>query len=205
MHREALTESAAALFDLLPSFPDFYLAGGTALALQLGHRVSADFGLFTDEVLSPQLDGQVGGVFRSYRIAPSVHTRDEFTAFIGSVKITFLFYPFPLVERKVDLGGVPAASVAEIAAMKAYTIGRRATFKDYVDLHAILAGGQVRLMAIIDLANKKFGSEFNDRLFLEQLILLEDIVEEPIQFLGAVVRKGDIQSFMEKQVRGLVL
>ena len=48
MHREVFTEPAAALFPLLSRFSGFYLAGGTALALQIGHRVSVDFDLFSD-------------------------------------------------------------------------------------------------------------------------------------------------------------
>ena len=51
MHREVLTEPAANLFPSLSRFRGFYLAGGTALALQIGHRISVDFDLFSDDAV----------------------------------------------------------------------------------------------------------------------------------------------------------
>jgi len=53
MHREVLTKRAIELFGSLSRFPGFYLAGGTALALQIGHRVSVDFDLFSDKDIEP--------------------------------------------------------------------------------------------------------------------------------------------------------
>jgi hypothetical protein len=73
MHREVLTEPAAKLFPLLRRFPDFYLAGGTALALHIGHRVSVDFDLFSGDELDRTLLGQVRGVFGSAEISPLVN------------------------------------------------------------------------------------------------------------------------------------
>ena len=55
----------------------------------------------------------------------------------------------------------------EIAATKVYTIGRRGAYKDYIDLYFILSDQHVTFTDIIDVAEKKFGFEFNSRLFLE--------------------------------------
>ena len=74
-------------------------------------------------------------------------------------------------------------SVAEIAASKAHTIGRRATRKDYVDLYFILKEKHVELQKLIDIAQKKYKEEFDARLFLEQLLYLEDVPVTPITFL----------------------
>ena len=49
MHQEVITSKARKIFDKLSGFPNFYLAGGTGLALQLGHRVSVDFDLFWEK------------------------------------------------------------------------------------------------------------------------------------------------------------
>ncbi|MFH1175659.1 MAG: nucleotidyl transferase AbiEii/AbiGii toxin family protein [bacterium] len=55
MFQEALTEEGKKLFPLLKNFNDFYLAGGTALALQIGHRVSVDFDFFSEKEILPSL------------------------------------------------------------------------------------------------------------------------------------------------------
>ena len=66
----------------------------------------------------------------------------------------------------------------EIAATKAYTIGRRGAYKDYIDLYFILSQQHAMLTDIIDVAEKKFGFEFNSRLFLEQLVFLDDVEDK---------------------------
>ena len=53
MHEKVLTPTARRLFPLLGRFKEFYLVGGTALALQIGHRVSVDFDMFTEKQLQP--------------------------------------------------------------------------------------------------------------------------------------------------------
>jgi hypothetical protein len=70
------------------------------------------------------------------------------------------FDPFVIYEQ------VPLLSVREIAATKAYTIGRRGAYKGYIDLYFILSEQHATLTDIIDVAEKKFGVEFNSRLFL---------------------------------------
>ena len=58
-HPEALTEPGKKIFAQLGAFTGFYLAGGTALAIQIGHRLSIDFDLFSSEEVSPALLAKV--------------------------------------------------------------------------------------------------------------------------------------------------
>src|SRR5580658_2232057 len=131
MHREVLTKPAAALFPSLSGFRGFYLAGGTALALQLGHRVSVDFDLFCDDAIPRTLLERVRDVFAGTELSTLVNNADELTVLVNGVKLTFLAYPFPAREPFVRYDEVLLLSVREIAATKAYTIGRRGSFKDY--------------------------------------------------------------------------
>ena len=96
-------------------------------------------------------------------------------------------------------------SVPEIAATKAYTVGRRPNFKDYVDLYFILKEKFISLPGIINICEKKYKDEFNDRLFLEQLVYLEDVIEAPIQFLKKPVTKEEMLKFFEKEIKKLKL
>ena len=199
MHHEALTEEGKALFPLLKKFSSFYLAGGTALALQIGHRISVDFDLFSGEAISKNLLTKIKKVFDGRSVAPTINNADELTVLVDGVKITFLKYPFPLLDSLVEYEGMQFLSVREIAATKAYTVGRRGSYKDYVDLYCIVSAGHALLQEIIDLAEKKFGAEFNGRLFLEQLLFLEDASDTELRFLKPHVSPEQvIELFKEK-------
>ena len=200
MHREALTKAAAPLFTSLVQFSGFYLAGGTALALQIGHRVSVDFDLFSDFEIGPTLLPSLRAVFSNASIAPLVNNADELTALVDGVKVTFLRYPFPTIYPFVLSEGVLMLSVKEIAATKAYTIGRRGAFKDYVDLYFSLLECHTTLAEIIGMADKKFGVEFNSRLFLEQLVFLDDVEDTEIEFIKPAVTRAEILRFFEAAV-----
>jgi hypothetical protein len=201
MHREVLTEPAAELFPSLSRFPGFYLAGGTALALQIGHRVSVDFDLFCDDDIDRALLQRVRRVFAEADISPLVNNADELTLLVNGVKITFLRYPFPLRAPLVVYDDVRLLSVPEIAATKAYTIGRRGSYKDYVDLYFIIAENRATLPAIIEDAAAKFGPDFNSRLFLEQLVYVADLDDAAIQFLKPLITPRELVAFFEERIR----
>jgi hypothetical protein len=90
MHPEALTEPGKEIFTRLGAFDDFYLAGGTALALQIGHRLSIDFDLFTPEEISPMLLAKVKRIFTGSSVTVLVNDPGERTVFVNGVKMTFL-------------------------------------------------------------------------------------------------------------------
>lgn len=200
MHQEVLTNEGVALLPVLTRFPGFYLAGGTALALQIGHRISVDFDLFQAEAITPLLFPRVERAF-PFPAIPLVNNSDELTVSVNGVKVTFLHYPFPVLDPFEIYDGVPLLSVREIAATKAYTIGRRGSYKDYVDLYFALAERHTTLPEIIANAEKKFGDAFNARLFLEQLVYLGDIQDTEIQFLKEPVMPRTLLAFFEDRIR----
>jgi len=207
MHSEVLTPEAAALFPKLSSFRgDFYLAGGTALALQLGHRVSVDFDLFSGDKIGKTFLSRVEGAFGLHNSEVVVQSSRELTLYAHGVKCTFLHYPFPLMIPLVSGEAIPLMDAREILATKAYTIGRRGSFKDYVDVFIGLRSGASSLSEVIAMASKKFGDGFNDRLFLEQLLFLDDLEEEPLEMLhGAIPSRQDITEFFSKEVKQISL
>jgi hypothetical protein len=201
MHQEALTKEGLKLFPKLKAFSDFYMAGGTALALQIGHRVSIDFDFFYPFDILKGLLGEVKKIFLKEKISPLINNADELTVLINGVKVTFLKYPFPIINKLVKNNGLKMLDIAELAATKAYTIGRRGSLKDYVDIFFIISGGFIGLDGIIELAEKKYGHEFNSRLFLEQLVYLNDVEEEKLLFLKKTVNKKQLENFFIKEVR----
>jgi len=203
MHYEALPEEGKHIFEKLQAFDSFYLAGGTALALQIGHRISVDFDLFSQTEIPANLLVKAKRVYANHAVTPSVNNKEELTVFAGNTKITFLYYPFPLVKPLVDTNGISLLSISEIGATKAYTIGRRGSFKDYVDIHAIISGNHASLEDILHLAEQKFGNEFNGRLFLEQLIYLQDVEDVDSMFLSDPVSKDTLQMYFEEEIKKL--
>ena len=202
MHREVLTKPAAALFPLLSRFPDFYLAGGTALALQIGHRISVDFDLFNQREIDRHMFQHVQSVLGdAVEIEPLVNNGDELTILADGVKMTFLRYPFPVRDSLVLFERVRLLSVSEIATTKAYTIGRRGSFKDYVDLYFVIHENRSTLADIIAGAEQKFGTDFNSRLFLEQLVYVADLDEADVWFIKPKITRRAVQSFFEDRVR----
>jgi len=201
MHPEVLDERNKEIFFRLKRFGDFYLAGGTALALQIGHRISVDFDLFSGEEIPSALLQKTKKVFIDKNVVPSVNNSGELTVFVGDSKVTFLCYPFPVMFDLINYEGIQLLSIKEIAATKAYTIGRRGSLKDYVDVYFIISEGHCSLSKIIENAEKKYGSEFNARLFLEQLIYLEDLEDESIVFLKEKIAKDSLTEFFTKGVR----
>jgi hypothetical protein len=122
---------------------------------------------------------------------------------VNGVKVSFIRYPFPVREPFVRYEDVSLLSVREIAMTKAYTIGRRGSYKDYIDLYFVLAERHATLNDIIVGAEQKFGADFNSRLFLEQLVYLDDLTDTNVRFIKPEVTPRDIQTFFEDRVREL--
>ncbi|MBI4094419.1 MAG: nucleotidyl transferase AbiEii/AbiGii toxin family protein [Candidatus Liptonbacteria bacterium] len=205
MHGEALTSRAAALLPRFAQLKNFYLVGGSALALQIGHRISVDFDFFRFEALPPGLFGNVKRIFPDSRIAVTYRAPEQLNVLIDDIKTTFFHFPYRIIEPFVPYKGINLANVREIAAMKAFSIGKRLAYKDYIDWYFLLQEKRVALAEVIALAKKKFGDEFSDRLFLGQLVSLRDIPSQKIDFLRAPVARGAVTLFLAKAVRGLNL
>ncbi|MEK7461101.1 MAG: nucleotidyl transferase AbiEii/AbiGii toxin family protein [Patescibacteria group bacterium] len=184
----------------LAKFNDFYLVGGTALALQIGHRLSIDFDLFTSQLLNSQLLTQVKRVVAPRSVLVTYRTAEQLNLIVDDVKVTFFQYPYPTIDLFVPYKGLNLVSVHEIAAMKAFAIGKRLAYKDYIDWYFLLHDKFVTLPVVIALAKKKFGGDFNDRLFLGQLISLEDVPTQPVTFLRQPIERTEIEQFLEYEV-----
>ena len=135
MNLEAISSKRQKIFQKLKNFSQFYLAGGTALALQIGHRMSDDFDLFTEKDISDELLKKVEEIFKDSKINIITNHSEQLSLVIDQTKVDFVKYPFPLSLDLIEYEQVKIVKIPEIAAMKAYIIGRRATYKDYIDLY----------------------------------------------------------------------
>ncbi len=142
IHWEALAVQTRQTFEALAALPvpaDFYLAGGTALAMQIGHRVSYDLDFFS-------ADNPLGEVERSMLVGqlqhlPSVTVKREsaeqlYTNIMG-VEASFIFQHHPLLFPTIEVNGLRLAQPIDIGLMKLSAIKDRGTRRDFIDLYCL--------------------------------------------------------------------
>lgn len=174
MHKEILSAKQTEFLPLLEKFSgSFGLVGGTAIALHLGHRQSIDFDLASLGAINASALRKKILEFAKIE-AVIVDNQDEYTVAAGGVKFTFFNYPFPIKFSESFEGIIYLPDIITLAAMKAYALGRRAKWKDYVDLYYIIQRLN-SLDPIIKKAGEIFGAEFNEKNFRVQLVFFGDI------------------------------
>jgi len=139
MHSEVLTEKQRELLPLIKSFSnDYYLVGGTAIALYVGHRRSIDFDLFTTQDIKRKSIRNL--IEKSGFTVDNLlyEAFDQMHVVVNSVKITFFNFPYKIVHLMDFDGIINIPTLLDLAAMKTYAMGGRAKWKDYVDLFFVL-------------------------------------------------------------------
>ena len=195
-HREILNDDQMSLLPVIREFKrEYYLVGGTAIALYLGHRRSIDFDLFKFSMISAKKN--IEKLSRSnvdFTITRNV--TEQLNLIANNVKMTFFQYPFQ-IEAKNDFEKViRIPDLLDLAAMKAYALGRRSKWKDYVDLYFLLID-KFTLQQIIDRAIMIFGDLFSDKLFRSQLSYFDDIdYTEEVDYLVNAPSDAEIKSFL---------
>jgi hypothetical protein len=139
LHEEAVAPHTLALIQRLqtvPALENFFLVGGTSLALQIGHRTSVDIDLFTLEDID--IDSLIAAL-QDYHIQVSYRAKNTLITFIEGVKVDFITHNYPMLENMVRENGIRMASTADIAAMKVNAIAGNGTrVKDFVDIYYLL-------------------------------------------------------------------
>ena len=174
MHKEIFTKEQQELLPLIKEFSkDFILVGGTAIALHIGHRQSIDFDLFSYGEFNNK---KVKRKIIKYRKIDKTYRSEtgEYTLMVNGVKITFYDFPYKIkssahLDKKIRL-----PDLLTLAAMKAFALGNRGKWKDYVDLYFIIKD-HYSLDEISKKGKEVFGGEFNERIFREALSYFDDI------------------------------
>lgn len=141
LHFDAIEPTALGLLrqiQALPFMGETRLVGGTALALQLGHRSSVDLDFFGKWDYSIDLLSAFRGFGRAQKQSGTPDGRMQFF-FVGGVKVDCVSYEaYPWLEPPVEEDGVRLAGVKDIGAMKINAITNRGSRKDFVDLARLL-------------------------------------------------------------------
>ena len=197
LHEEILNSAQKELLPLLGTLrKDYGLVGGTAIALHIGHRKSIDFDLFSCEKIDRKVLRKEISDFKN-DLHVFVDTEDEYTVLVGGVKVTFLRYPFG-IEFPISFGDTARLpDLLTLASMKAYALGRRAKWKEYVDLFYIMKDRH-SLVEIVGKASAIFGGEFNEKIFRTQLAYFKDIdySEKIIWVSGFEMEEEEIKNIL---------
>jgi len=197
MYPEILSTQQRELLPFISHFKrNFYLVGGTAIALHLGHRRSIDFDLFTVKKLNKSRIKQ-----KVFELPHSKKTLfddvDQAHFYINEVKTTFFYYPYPVKHPEMLDGVISMPSLLSLSAMKAFALGRRAKWKDYVDLYFMLKA-HFSIKEISMEAERIFGQLFSESLFRKQLAFHKDIdYSEPVEYMpGFEVDEQEVKDFL---------
>jgi len=197
MHSKVLTQEQRELLPLIKSFSnDYYLVGGTAIALHIGHRRSIDFDLFTEGDIKRKSIRNM--IKKSGFVVEKLlyEAFDQIHLIVNSVKITFFSFP-QVIIHPIDFDGIIGIpTLLDLAAMKTYALGGRAKWKDYVDLYFILKDHH-SLAEISIRAADIFGSYFNEKLLREQLCFFDDIdYSEKVEYVCEEINDQQIRDVL---------
>ena len=156
----------------LPELKEFYLVGGTALALQLNHRKSIDIDLFSmNEFQNDTIINFIKS--RQFDFDVKFNFKNTIIGFINTIKVDFITHAYPLVLPPITEEGITYLSLQDIAAMKLNAIsnsGKR--LKDFIDVYFLLE--HFSLSEMIEFYSIKY-PRFNPLIALKAINYFEDI------------------------------
>ncbi|PIV07986.1 hypothetical protein COZ40_01955 [Candidatus Roizmanbacteria bacterium CG_4_10_14_3_um_filter_39_13] len=199
--------------NILPSFiswkDEFYLAGGTALALQIGHRESVDFDFFSSHPFDTEkMIKRISILFGEKSFTVTQVEKNTLSIILHTeIKISFMTYEYELVNPLIKTEYINIASVPDIACMKLSAIMQRSALKDYVDLYEIMK--IYPLEKLLSFTKKKYPT-IDSTVVLKSLSYLDDIIDEPLIYQAGQskpqlnVLKLFFQGEVKKYVRTII-
>lgn len=182
-----------------PKLTDFFLVGGTALALQLGHRISVDLDFFSEKPINT--DELISVLEKDYQAEIFQLTDNAIVGNVKGVKIDFIAHQYPLLNELKMENQIRLASIEDIAAMKLNAIKNRGSKKDFVDLYFLLK--QFSLIEMLSLANKKYSNNV-DVLTLKSLVYFDDAELQPDCEMLLPISWDEVKKEIEKRTLELL-
>jgi len=185
---------------VLPDLKNFYLSGGTALSLQLGHRESEDLDFFARYNFNPELLQQK---LLSINTLENVEMANgTLNVFLENVKLQFLHYPYTLLEELVPWNDILLSTVIDIACTKLITISMRGSKKDFVDLYVILK--QYSLAQLLTKLDEKYsGINYSHPHILKSLVYFKDADNQPMPKMHIPLDWGEVKNAITAEVKDL--
>jgi len=201
---ETISPDTSRLIEKIKNRPwlrPYYLAGGTALALHLGHRTSIDLDFFTESEVEEMT------IVDHLRMAGNLRLdqmgKGTIVGNLDDVRISFFKYPYRLLDSLIEWNGLNVASVHDIALMKMVAIFQRGSIKDFIDLFFIAREFKPIDALIPELSIKYVGVQFNINHILRSVCYFEDAENEPMPNMIAACDWQEVKEYFVNEVKRL--
>lgn len=177
----------------------FYLAGGTAVALYIGHRRSFDLDFFSErsfDIYALRLElEEVGAISDRVEV-------DTFLGRMNNEKISFFKYSYPAISPAYDWNGIAIASKEDLIAMKVDAISNRGAKRDFMDLYVLCS--DTGLSEAISMYEKKYKTQGgNLPHILRSLVYFVDAEDDPELEMLKNIKWEVVKKFFEKETEKL--
>jgi len=190
---------------ILPIFQnlkkDFYLAGGTGLALQLGHRRSYDLDFFSEKHFDSRKVFNQLAKEKNFNLTKKLEDKSALFLEINNVSVNFLFSKYKLIKKPVNTKYLKIAHFIDIACLKLSALTERIEYRDYVDLYFVLQ--KISLKELLKYFEKKI-YDIDPSFVLKCLISFEEVEEEKLEIFKKVSFEK-IKKFILDEVRKTIV
>lgn len=202
-HSEILSTETQKALRLLFNFREdnFYLGGGTALALELGHRISRDLDFFIPQHFNESQIIQTLSSLGRFQLEDK--SEQTVIGILNEVKVSFLGYQYPLLLPLHKFEQIMVADVLDIACMKIDAIASRGTKRDFIDIYFV-AKEVMSLSKILDKFKKKYAaSHYNIIHIHKSLVYFQDADGDPLPSMLKSVDWEEVKKFFIQEVAGI--
>lgn len=178
--------------------PDTYLAGGTAIALQVGHRRSQDLDFFTPSKFHESQWEQK--LTRDWKFTLVQKDWQTLIGFISSVKFSLFHYQYPLLAQKEHYAGIAVASLSDLAAMKLDTMIARGTKRDFIDIFFLAKKFDMDML--FGFYQQKYGQlEEKELMIKKALLYFADADSDEMPDMLLPVSWNEVKQFFLKTIK----
>ena len=187
----------------VPIVRTFYLAGGTAAALHLGHRESVDLDFFRRAAFDADAVGQP--LARVCTCRWDHYERGSLVGMADDVKVSFFHYDYTLLQATQSFAGLAVASVLDVACMKLVAIGQRGLRRDFVDLYCLLDASRLDVWTLWERSRDKFKLREDSLYWLARgLAYFRDAEAEAEPKLHRPLPWTDVRAFFQRESKALL-
>lgn len=178
----------------------WYLAGGTALALHIGHRQSLDLDFFLPKTSFDEVAFE-GELVATEQWTTSFRQKGTIYGVLANTKVSFIAYPFfkPSPFR-IRCGNVYILTVRDIAAMKIIAISQRGRKRDFVDLYWYCKNKEPLYNIILSATRQFPGQEDNINHILRSLVYFEDAEQDPMPKIFFDITWKEIKQYFQHEI-----
>ncbi|HOJ85459.1 MAG TPA: nucleotidyl transferase AbiEii/AbiGii toxin family protein [Elusimicrobiales bacterium] len=204
MYKKAIDRKTHSSLEILISrglIDEFYLAGGTALALHLGHRISYDLDFFSEKEFNCKKLLENLRKVGSFNV--DVFKNDTLTGVFNGIKISFFYYPYKVLFPFELYEGMRIASICDIGCMKIVAIVNRGTKRDFIDLYFICRDF-FSLKEILEFYTKKYGEFATNIVSIKKsLVYFDDAEMDDMPEMIKKISWDKVKKYFVKEVMSL--